>query len=244
MSQVIQSLWIGAALSTMERLTIVSFLAQGHAFDLYCYGSLANVPDGVRLRDGADILPPERMFRYRDHPSYSGFANYFRYKLLLERGGWWVDMDAVCLKPFDFDDVHVFSSERTRDGRQVPNAGFIKAPAGSPVMDFLWRECTRKEPTAIAWGETGPRLVERAIGEFGLEGSVQESDVFCPVSFFDWHGLLEDRNTDTFPAATRAVHLWNEMWRRAGQDKDAAYPPRCPYERLKASYGGLPLLNP
>jgi len=244
MSQLIQGLWIGDALSTMERLAIVSFLAQGHAFDLYCYGPPANVPEGVRLRDGAEVLPPDRIFRYRDHPSYAGFANYFRYKLLLERGGWWVDLDAVCLKPFDFDDDHVFSSERTRDGRQVPNAGFLKAPPGSPVMEYLWHHCAQKDPAAIVWGETGPRLVARAIARFGLEASVQDSDVFCPVSFFDWHELLEDGNSDAFPDATRAVHLWHEMWRRAGRDKDAAYAPGCLYERLKAIYGGPPPIIP
>ena len=33
---------------------------------------------------------------------------------------------------------------------------------------------------------------------------------------------------------TRAVHFWNEMWRRGGRDKDARYPPDCLFERLKA----------
>ena len=40
------------------------------------------------------------IFRYRDNGSYAGFANFFRYELLRKRGGWWVDLDTICLRPF------------------------------------------------------------------------------------------------------------------------------------------------
>ena len=99
-----------------------------------------------------------RSFRYRDHLSYAGFSNYFRYKLLLERGGWWVDLDTVCLKPFDFDDEFVFSSEQDVDGEQTPNVGFIKSPAHREIAGELWQFCRSRDPARIASGETGPRL--------------------------------------------------------------------------------------
>ena len=82
--------------------------------------------------------------QYRDHDSYAGFSNYFRYTLLLERGGWWVDTDLICLRPFDFDDEYVFSSQLAPPGdgggEQV-NVGAIKAPAGSPVIQYALRRC-------------------------------------------------------------------------------------------------------
>jgi hypothetical protein len=240
MNRLIQSLWVGATLSAMERLCITSFLANGHEFALYTYGTLGGVPPGTRLRDAAEILGPDRVFRYRDHASYAGFANYFRYKLLLERGGWWVDLDAVCLRPFDFDEDYVFSSERTRDGRQVPNVGFIKAPAGSPILRELWRRCQEKSPDQIRWGETGPRLLAQVLPQFGLEAMVQASDVFCPVADWEWERLLDPAATWSFPESTRAVHLWNEMWRRAGRDKDISHHPACLFEHLKARYDVRP----
>jgi hypothetical protein len=237
MNRIIQSLWVGEALSAMERLCIASFLANGHDFELYAYGAPEGLPPGTRLRDAAEILAPDRIFRYRDHASYAGFANYFRYKLLLERGGWWVDMDAVCLRSFDFDDEFVFSSERTEDGRQAPNVGFIKAPAGSPLLHELWRRCQEKSPDRIRWGETGPRLLAKALPQFDLQAMVRPSDVFCPLSDFEWERLLDPAVTWSFPESTRALHLWNEMWRRAGRDKDAPYHPDCLFERLKVRYG-------
>lgn len=55
----------------------------------------------------------------------------FRYKLILERGGWWVDLDTVCLRPFDLDLEHVFASEP--DGT-VANGTFRASPEpGQPL---------------------------------------------------------------------------------------------------------------
>jgi hypothetical protein len=33
-----------------------------------------------------------------------------------------------------------------------------------------------------------------------------------------------------------AIHLWNEMWRFHGQDKNACYPPGCAYTWLREMY--------
>src|SRR3954451_7190727 len=74
MNRVIQGLWIGESLSAMERLSIASFLANGHEFDLYAYGQVSGLPAGTRLRDANEVLPRDCVFRYRDHPSYAGFA--------------------------------------------------------------------------------------------------------------------------------------------------------------------------
>src|SRR5215831_9214030 len=118
MNEVIQGLWIGPELSVMERLSISSFLKNGHEYHLYAYDDLANVPLGTVVRDADEILARSRIFQYKHQASYAGFSNFFRYKLLLERGGWWVDTDVVCLKPFDFSDGHVFASE-ILDGCEV-----------------------------------------------------------------------------------------------------------------------------
>jgi hypothetical protein len=108
MSRVIQSLWVGGRLSTMEQLCIRSFQAHGHEFVLYVYEATEGVPPGTVVMDANTIIPASRIFTYREHQTYAGFANFFRYKLLLERGGWFVDADMVCLRPFGFDDDYVF----------------------------------------------------------------------------------------------------------------------------------------
>jgi hypothetical protein len=217
---VIQSLWIGDRLTRMEQLAIRSFLHHRHPFHLYVYQDVQNVPPGTVLKDASGILPREAIFRYRDHDSYAGFANFFRYKLLLEHGGWWVDTDLVCLKPFDFETDYVFSSQRSEEGPEVVNVGAIKAPRRSEFAARAWEACRRKDTTELIWGETGPLLAAATIAELGLDAYVQSADTFCPIDYTHWERLIHPP-APQLSRSTHAVHLWNELWRRAGVDKDA-----------------------
>src|SRR6266850_2985168 len=115
MNKIIQGLWIGPELSVMEQLSIASFMRNGHEYHLYIYDEPKNVPVGTVIKDANEILPASSVFQYKQYPSYSGFSNFFRYKLLLERGGWWIDADTICLKPFDFPEDNVFSTEILND---------------------------------------------------------------------------------------------------------------------------------
>ncbi len=231
----IQSLWVGSELSVMERLSLTSFLANGHPYHLFVYDDVKHVPSGAIVEDANAVLPASMIFKYRDVDSYAGFANYFRYKLLLERGGWWVDTDTVCLWPFDFEEDYVFASEITDWGAEVITSGVIKAPAGSPLMEFAWETCLSKDPQKIQWGETGPRLMQKAVAKFHLEHFRKPYTTFCPVTHPRWRSVLE-ANTDALPDEAYAVHLWNELWRRAGEDKNGIYPTSSLYEQLKRRY--------
>lgn len=231
-NQIIQGLWIGSALSVMEKLSITSFLRNGHTYHLYTYDDLQGVPAGTVIKNGNEILPASAIFQYKNRPSYAGFANYFRYKLLVERGGWWADSDVVCLRPFDFRQEYVFSTEMNA-GQQIVNCGVIKAPRGSEVMAYAWRECQSKQPRKLVWGETGPRLICEAVKKHDLEKFQKPYYIFCPISA--WHKLLEPYVAAVHPQAY-AIHLWNEAWRVANQDKNSRYHPNCIYERLKNMY--------
>ena len=100
----------------MEQLSIASFLTNGHQFHLFVYSDMKSIPAGTVVRDGAEILPASTIFRYRDSGSYAGFANYFRYEFLLKHGGWWADLDLICLRPFRFADEYVIGSEPISSG--------------------------------------------------------------------------------------------------------------------------------
>jgi mannosyltransferase OCH1-like enzyme len=234
-NKIIQGLWIGPELSVMEQLSIASFLAHGHNYHLYIYDDVKNIPAGTTLKDGNEILPSTDIFQYTGRPSYAGFSNFFRYKLLLERGGWWADTDVVCLKPFDFEDDYVFSSEISK-GMEVVNSGLIKAPVGSEVMGWAWEVCKTKKPELLVWGETGPKLLAEAVRKFSLDEYAKPPQVFCPLAFFEWEKVLEPQQLLTAGGLTYAIHLWNDKWRDAGRDKNAQYPKHCLYEELKRQY--------
>jgi hypothetical protein len=219
----------------MERLCITSFLRNGHRFRLYVYGPLEGVPEGTELCDAAEILPESAIFQYTNG-SFAGFSNFFRYKLLLDKGGWWVDLDTVCLKPFDFAEDYVFGSHMQASGAIVTCGGMLKAPAGSPFCEYAWSVCQTKDPRKLVWGETGPMLVTAAVRSLGLERYVADVDAFCPLHGHVWEEIFDPAVTHVFRERTFAVHLWNELWRREGIDKDAPHPPGCLYEKLKSRY--------
>src|SRR5262245_45653005 len=233
-NRVVQGLWIGPELSLMEQLSIASFLENGHEYHLYVYGDVRNIPAGTSIKDGNEILPASRIFQYKHSPSYAGFANFFRYKLLFERGGWWADVDMVCLRPFEFAQAHVFATEIFKEC-EVLSSGIIKAPIGSLAMEYAWNVCQTKNPEFLKWGETGSKLLSDAVRRFSLEAYVLDHDVFCPLGYQDWHRVLEPevKVQDTY---SHAIHLWNEQWREPKQDKNSNYPATSVYEQLKRRY--------
>jgi hypothetical protein len=234
-NKIIQGLWVGTELSVMEQLSIASFLASEHEYHLYVYNELKNVPAGTIVKDARDILPESMIFQYQGLPSYAGFANFFRYKLLLERGGWWADTDVVCLRPFDFAEEHVFSTEVAK-GIAVVNTGVIKAPTGSRVMAYCWEVCQAKKPEELLWGETGPKLLGAAVKRFAQDDQAKLPQVFCPIGYDEWERVLYSTSRINLAEDTHSIHLWNEMWRRAGTDKNAEYTEGCFYEELKRRY--------
>ena len=149
---VIQSLWIGGKLSVMEQLCISSFISNGHTFHLYTYGEIKNVPKGTILKDAAEIISPDKIFKYQDRDTYAGFADVFRYKLLLEKGSYWVDTDVVCLKPFTNRSDYVFAKTKRRKLFGNLNQIFrvqsclIKAPPGSDIMKYCYGVSIGRNP--------------------------------------------------------------------------------------------------
>jgi hypothetical protein len=228
-----QSVWVGPRLSILERLCIESFLQNGHPFHLYVYEDVAGVPAGTDLRDGNQILPASRIFQYYEHASYAGFSNFFRYKLLLDRGGWYTDTDMVCLRPFDFESEYVFASQGIHTPRLV-SCGVMKVPPRSEIMLRAWNACRAMDTSTLRWGVSGPALIHRLVEECALQQSVEPPETFLPIDYPDWERAVQ---IDDFVPAGFGIHLWNEMWRRAGFDKEAAYPADCLYERLKRRYG-------
>ena len=234
-NKIVQGLWIGPELSVMEQLSVASFLNNGHEYHLYVYDEVKNIPHATVIRDGNEILDASRIFQYKHSPSYAGFANFFRYKLLMERGGWWADTDVVCLKPFDFVQEHVFATEMFQQS-EVITSGVIKARVGSEVMAYAWETCESKNPESLVWGETGPKLMDHAVRKFSWEKYRVPPHVFCPYGYQDWRKVLEPDGGMMVGAGTYAIHLWNEKWRESQQDKNASYPYNCMYEQLKRKY--------
>jgi hypothetical protein len=240
----IQMLWVSGELSALEQLSIASFLRNGHPVRLFSYQPIPNLPQGTLQEDARAILAESEVFT---NPAADGnggltvFANFFRYHLLLQRGGIWSDCDVVCARPISFaDDMeYMFATERlqvlpgAKTEAQVTNC-FFKAPPGSPVISTALEIARSKDLATAPWGSTGPHALHQAATELGLAGYMLAPDVICPIDWWRIPDLVS--GIYVLPANAYAIHFWNERWRRNFFDKNGSYDPLCLYERLKAHY--------
>ncbi len=237
---IIQSLWIGNKLSIMEELSIISFLKNGHSFHLYVYENIDNIPKGTILKDANKIINKDKIFKYKDFDSYAGFANLFRYKLLLEKGNYWVDMDIICLKPFTFTEDYIFAGFREK--KQMFNWKLsvcncvIKSPKNSELLEYCYTESSKLDSNNLTWGQTGPVLLSKAVKKFNLHSYVAHPNTFCPINWNESQKLINGKGFNKYTKNSFAIHLWNEMWRRAKIDKAGKFSENSIYEILKRRY--------
>lgn len=218
---VINGLWIGQ-LSPLEKRCLKSFVAHGHPYHLYTYEPIDDVPQGVILQDAGQILPHSLIFRNQNGKgkgSLAAFSDLFRYKLLLDRGGWWVDTDVFCLKPFDFTAPYVFGAED-----KPVASGVLKLPRGCELARRCYERAVQIDPATIVWNEL-VALLERGVRELGLMGYVLPARTFSPIVWRDVPDCVQGRKKFVPSRRSYAVHLYNEMWRRNGLDKSGPYPP-------------------
>jgi hypothetical protein len=255
----IQSLWVGDRLSKIEILSIQSFVANGHPYHLYLYSDVAGIPAGITVKDANEIIPREHVFRTKG--SLSIFADWFRQELLFARGGYWVDLDIVCLKPLKFDDTIVVGRV---DASRISNAlmRFPKGHAITRALADVSREPNQPMPydtstdrrrklvrkyvlgnrrNRVEWGEpSGPTGLTKILRYHKLFKIAKPYYYFHPLHFSFWRCAWDDTFRDglDFFDASYCIHLWNEKIRRVGGvDKNGPFAPRSLVRQLASRYG-------
>ena len=237
MHPIIQSLWIGDDLTNLEKLCIQSFLDHGHKFHLYTYTNIGGIPAGAMIKDGNEILPESAIFRNRGG-SVAGFSDWFRYALLVKRGGIWMDMDMVCIRAFDFDDEILLVNV----GEGLLTTAVIGMPPNHSMMVALEKSCREhKKREGSKFGEVGgPVVITRFIDQFGLRKYAKPYTHFVPLEPNQCFHLFNATfaGNKTIYEDTYSIHFSNEMLRGAGYfDKNAVFHKDSFFEMLKAKHG-------
>jgi hypothetical protein len=232
-SVAIQSFWYAGPLSDWEKACLLSFAKKGYSVHLYTYDVDLQLPEGVIRRDAAEILPQSDVFFYQQGPgkgSVAAFANCFRYELLRQRGGWWVDTDVYCLSRLPQSSGEAIVGLETSSG--VNNA-VIYAPPGHRLMELAAGE-SRRLGRNVKWGASGPLLLSRlCLGpDSGGDVRLMGTGAFYPLHFREVLPLLlRPGNSDLARsrcAEASTLHLYNEIFRRCRIDKDRL-PPKGSY---------------
>ena len=237
----VQMLWVGGPLTALERLSLTSYLRQGHPVHLYTYGRPANVPKGLTIKDAATILPCPA--GEDGNTVAARFSDRCRSKLLFERGGIWSDIDVVCVKPLEFARgmdyffaSEVIPAQAGDEGKIRVRASncVMKTPAASPVMQDCLQQADAASNVVGSAANTGPVTLHAALERYNLLGALLNPNLFCPVPFWNFTTLMT--GTATLPPESCGVHCWSESWRRNFFDRDGTYEPLSLIERLKAHY--------
>ncbi|HXC01519.1 MAG TPA: glycosyltransferase [Opitutaceae bacterium] len=217
-NRIVHGLWIGPTLSKMELLTIKSFLRHGHEFHLWVYDKIQTpLPKEVVLQDANKIIPRSRIFRKADTDTETGvgkgscspFSDLFRYKLLYQKGGYWVDMDVTCLRPFNFKEPYVF-----RPHRVGVVGNIMKCPPRSRLMKILYQKVARRLNDHSEWLMTN-RLLSETIQQVHLTRYIR-TGIWNEESWWDVIRPLALGDTP-IPPGWFGIHWINEFWRALKQ---------------------------
>lgn len=239
-NKIIQSVWIGSSLSSMESLCIRSFIANGHEFHLYVHGKCSEIPNGTVIKDANEILPESEITKFR---SVTIFSDLFRY-LLLKRGvsPWYVDMDTIALRPFEFSEDYIFASEFLQNGHRLVDNGILKLPADSALLSELINRCQQQDPMnpsgKLSHGALamGPELMTELAEKFNMLEYVKAPAVFTGIVPWEIPQTFVDPTYSANLTEAYAAHMWQSRWTTTGQDKNGVYHTKSLFEILKQRY--------
>jgi len=183
-----QSFWMGKPFTNLEYISVNSFIKKNYIFHIYTYqNEIGNLPKGVILKDASKILPKEEIFTYSNDKlgksSISAFTNLFRFKLLYDKGNYWVDTDLVCIKKFNSKEPFFFTSEPHEINYDIDfckknriTSFIMKLPQYSYVALYGYNLCLEYKKSVmngkIKWG-MGPKVVKDVVNRFFLNEYVK-----------------------------------------------------------------------
>lgn len=231
------TLWIGGNLGPIGAACLSSFTRRGHRVVLHCYDVPNDVPGDVEVVDAALTIPSARVFRHKASGSYSLFSNLFRYELLRQGRGLWIDCDVYCVRRVPASSGYVYGWQRPRS----INGAILGLPGDAPVLQKLIALFEMQSPVLpwlnaaqanelqarrlagevfsladLPWGVAGPEALTFLLTEAGLSRYAAPRDVFYPLAY-DQGGLLFQKAVDIrriVTPRTLTIHLWNEELRK------------------------------
>ena len=188
-------------------------------------------PSGIELRPADDVVPKGLFQRIVAGAEIRYFSDIFRYAVLYEHGGLWMDTDVVLLRPFPFHGDH-FLNLQWRGGHQghFICGNVMYAKPFSRHMRHLYETAIERffASNEKTFGDIGPKLLSDYVSSDA--GAELRERLFSPVFFnpIDWTeldrfdqpiGELADYLNDE---RVFGIHLWNAKTNALSRDEGAS----------------------
>jgi Glycosyltransferase sugar-binding region containing DXD motif len=237
--QVMQTFWHGDVISPYQLLCLRSFADRGHQVEVFSYESALHLPGWLERRNAAEILPRDKILR----PIDGGLAihgNLFRYALLNQRGGWWIDPDVLLLKP-DLPAADVFFAGPDAFG--LTSTALLRFPKGHPVIKAGLAKALTLDDAVADWEASGAALLTELIRQHGLDPDFHMRRPLGPVSWFDVPALFNPLQCDRLERLCQpeqVLHLHVDAWLRSGVPQRLGPPEGSLLDSLLARHEVMP----
>jgi glycosyltransferase involved in cell wall biosynthesis len=212
----------------------VSMRAAGHPVKVWSYTpeKLEFLsPHGIEVRPADDVLPRGLFQRIMAGSEIRYFSDLFRYAVLYEHGGLWMDTDVVLLRPFPFHGDH-FLNLQWRGGHQghFICGNVMYAKPFSRHMRNLYETAIHRFSTSNekTFGDIGPKLLSDYVASDA--GAELRDRLFSPMFFnpVDW--MEVDRFNQPIGELAEylndervfGIHLWNARTNALPRDEGAS----------------------
>ncbi|WP_417309720.1 hypothetical protein [Devosia sp.] len=233
----VNSFWTGRPLGELELMCLLSMQKQGHKVRIFSYGPIGPLPEGVELADANDIIPRRRFLFHASTGSPALGTDVFRFRLMQQQAGLWLDSDMLLLAPIAVTSGPVFGWQN----RSLINCAVLHLPADSKSLSDLLAFTAEPYPippfyrpkkqallrfrkaiglprhvTTMGWGVFGPRALTWFAQQSGEAEQARAQEVFYPVGSRTAHGpLMAGWDTESYLTdETIGLHLWNEALRK------------------------------
>ncbi len=211
-----------------------SMRAAGHAVQVWSYSPHKLdflLPHGVEVRSAEEVMPRGMFERIVAGSEIRYFSDSFRYAVLYEHGGLWMDTDVVLLRPFPFRGDYFLNLQWRNGGIGhfvCGNVMFAKPHSRhlrtlyEASLDHCFRSRGKK------FGDVGPKLLSDYVMSEG--GAELRKWLFSPVLFnsIDWNETdkfdrpLSDLGDYLNDERVFGVHLWNARTNARSRDEGAS----------------------
>lgn len=240
--------WIGK-LSNYEILTLKSYLNNGFIVKLWTYeNKISNIDIikdlDIEIANAEKILEEDLIYKFSQgsqKANPASFANLFRLHLMVKEGGWWFDLDCVCLKNVE-EFITIAKNSEFVLGAEYKNY------VGNSVMYFKSKNIAKKLIDEINieinknnynfyWGQIGPDLITEYFLKNNLMHLVLEKKYFYNTEAKDFRLFLESKNKFKNIMIENhnqslTCHLWNEMFNKYSYNKNYMPPKNSYLEHL------------
>lgn len=112
----IASFWHSGPLRNLDAVCVASWVKLGFEVDIYRFGAISGLPDGVVELDANEVLSADWMDRINPilHPErrarqqMMNYSDLFRVALMQQGRGLWLDTDVFLFRPFSVDPARPF----------------------------------------------------------------------------------------------------------------------------------------